>query len=104
MRLKSAISRMLVPALGLCVGSAAAGGGIGPNKLHYGPAIMTLDHNWNITGIVTPDHHSNMRGVDTNNMLLRNSRLGGKGPRCQRAASVLPRDPGGTSCSAGSWG
>jgi hypothetical protein len=84
MRLKNAISGMLLLALGLCVGSAVAilamaFGGIGPSKLHHSPAIVTFDHNWNITGIVTQDHHSNITGGNTNDTPLRNGQPGGRG-------------------------
>jgi hypothetical protein len=83
MRLKNAISGMFLLVLGLCVGSAVAMlvmafGVIGPSKLHRGPAIVTFDKNWDITGIVTPDHQSNIPGADPNNTLFHNGRLGGK--------------------------
>ena len=84
MRVKRAISGMLLLALGLCVGSAVAMlltafGGIGPSKLHHGPAIVTFDQNWNITGIVTPNHRSSTAVSNTNATLLRDGQPGGKG-------------------------
>ena len=85
MRVKNAISGMLSLLLGLTVGSAAAmlvmspGGSIGSSKVSQRPAIITLDRNWNITGIVTPEHDSNITGAQTNNTLLRNRRRSNDG-------------------------
>jgi hypothetical protein len=82
MRVKNAISGVLMLVLGFTVGSAAAmlamapGAGVDSTKLSQGPATLTLDHNWNITGIVTPDHHLNITGTDTNNPLLRSGQRG----------------------------
>jgi hypothetical protein len=70
MRVKNAISGMLLLVLGFTVGSAAAMlvmapvCGIDSNSLSPGPAIMTLDQNWNITGIVAPNHHSNIARIE----------------------------------------
>jgi hypothetical protein len=82
MRVKNAISGVLMLVLGFSVGSAvamlitASDASIHSSKLSQGPAILTLDHNWNITGVVTQDDHFMITGTDTNNALLRNGQRG----------------------------
>jgi hypothetical protein len=84
MRVKNAISGMLLLVLGFTVGSAAAMlvtapvGNIGSTNLSHDPAVMTLDHNWNITGIVmTPDHHSNITETEINKIRRNDSNRAG---------------------------
>lgn len=96
MRVKGAISGMPALVLGFAVGSAAAmlvmaiaaGFGDHSSKFSQGPAIFTLDQDWNITGIRRPERNSNsnITETETNNLPLQPS----QGPVRSRPV-IIPR-------------